>query len=95
MSDERDDYWEALLIRKRELVEKASTHRLSKQEQAELLAEYKALLDKLEPYMRAELEKMAIHFKLMDRQGTVEPDFEALYKRKAELNRKLLGSDDQ
>ena len=29
--------------------------------------------------------------KLMARQGTIPPDFEALYKKKAELDRKLLG----
>jgi hypothetical protein len=91
MSDERDDYWDALINRKRELAEKAATQRLSKQEQEELLAEYKVLLDKLEPCLQAQLERMKIHFELMARQGTIEPDFTALYKRKAELDRKLLG----
>ena len=89
MSEDLNDYWQNLLSRKCELWEKATTQQLSEAEQEELLAEYKSLAEKLIPHQLDELERMKIHFQLMERQGTITPDFKALYKKKAELDRKF------
>jgi hypothetical protein len=42
MNEGPQDYWQTLLNRMRELAEKASTQRLSKAEEEELIAEYKS-----------------------------------------------------
>ena len=56
-------------------------------------AEFK---NKLEANLEAHEKNPLVAFlrKLMARQGTIAPDFDSLYAKKAELDRKLLGSDD-
>lgn len=40
-------------------------------------------------------EMIAFVYRMMTKQGTMMPDFAALYRKKAELDRKMFGQDDQ
>jgi hypothetical protein len=42
------------------------------------------------PHKLAEPERMKSQFQLMNRPGSVAPNFKALYKKKAELGQKLM-----
>ncbi len=68
----------------------------------EAIAQYKAkCIEHLESQFREGLWSKVERYKLtafierlLERQGVTQTDFESLYHRKAELDRKLLGPDD-
>jgi hypothetical protein len=56
-----------------------------------VMEKWRPILKEWEPLMARQSEMLDFFNLLVNRQGTVPPDFEELYQKKAELDRKLFG----
>ena len=84
MSEAPKDFLEFSIWRR----EKRLGRTLSVEERTAHIKTYRKILER-DPMMRARAT-LAFMRKLKVRQGTIPPDFEALYKKKADMDRKLL-----
>jgi hypothetical protein len=77
-----------------ERLELEKVHAESADERAKLARESAALRELTMSPIEKRLRAIAFRKKLKARQGTIAPDFDALYKKKAQLDRKQIGHDD-
>ncbi len=96
MDEKRDDRYseiisQAVWLRKQELWREFFSAPMSEREA--IVKKINAVRDELRELTPQQRELLDVFKRLASRQGTVMPDFESLYKKMAELDRKIPDRD--